>query len=74
MGPDGRASGRPPAPPQGGWVGKKGIGVVQAANNQVMAGILKVFLVSEGNAAIPRTFYLPYGKDDRSADLRSYDI
>ena len=59
MGPDGCAS---------------GIGVVQAANNQIMAGILKVCLVSEGNAATPRAFYLPYGKDDRSADLRSYDI
>jgi hypothetical protein len=53
---------------------KKGIGVVQAANNQIMAGILKVCLVSEGNAATPRAFYLPYGKDDRSAVLRSYDI
>ena len=74
MGPDGRASGRPPAPPQGGWVGKKELGVVQAANIQVMAGILRVCIVSKGNAATRRAFYLPYGKDDRSASLRSYDI
>ena len=69
MGPDGRASGRPPAPPP-----RKELGVVQAANNQVMAGILRVCIVSKGNAATPRAFYLPYGKDDRSAILRSYDI
>jgi hypothetical protein len=53
---------------------RKELGVVQAANNQVMAGILRVCIVSKGNAATPRAFYLPYGKDDRSASLRSYDI
>jgi hypothetical protein len=53
---------------------KKELGVVQAANIQVMAGILRVCIVSKGNAATRRAFYLPYGKDDRSASLRSYDI
>jgi len=53
---------------------KKKLSVVQAANTKVMAGILRVCVVSKGNAASPRAFYLPYGKDDRSASLRSYDI
>jgi ribosomal protein L27 len=38
---------------------RKELGVVQAANNQVMAGILRVCFVSKGNAASPRAFYLP---------------
>ncbi len=53
---------------------KKKLSVVQAANTEVMAGILRVCVVSKGHAASPRAFYLPYGKDDRSASLRSYDI
>jgi hypothetical protein len=57
MGPARRASGGPPAPPQGGWVGKQKLCVAQAAITNNMAGISTV-CSAMGNAAHQCAFRL----------------
>ncbi len=49
------------------------LSVVQAANTNVMGGILSVCIV-QGKCRVVACFPLANSKDDRSASLRSYDI
>ncbi len=61
MGPVGRASGCPPAPPQGGWVGKQNC-VWFRRRIPTVWRVFSVFVMSKGNAASPRAFPLTTAK------------
>jgi hypothetical protein len=62
MGLDGRASGGPPAPPQGGWVGKKDY--VWFRQGKPMIWQVFYCLPSQGNCRASLRYQPIRGKDD----------
>jgi hypothetical protein len=72
MGAAGGASGGPPAPPQGGWVGKQNY-VWLRWRIPIIWRVFSLFVLPR---EMPRTSALSVykSKDDRSASLQSYDI
>ncbi len=72
MGPAGRTSGSPPAPPQGEWVGKQNY-VWLRRQIPIIWRVFSLFVLTR---EMPPTSALSVykSKDNRSASLRSYDI